>query len=281
MAWRMKWWQQGLGVGIVLLLMVPPTAVKIVSDFRLEPDRRAEIRAGVPGVITRVAVREGSDLVAGGVIAVLHNPDLETQNKVVGLQLRQAAAAMRAAEGRFDTGQTALYTQQEQRLAFEQKQAAWKLYQLTLRAPFAGAIATPQVDQRVGSFLQEGDQLALLVDRRVMRARVLVRDRDLEDVQNGRPVDLKVQAFSFRTFTGQINKVMPAASPNRPLTDPEKLERKGQELANFFEVDMEFPNPDGGLQEGMTGTARIYGGRYPLAWRVGRAGYRWIHTLIW
>jgi hypothetical protein len=52
-------------------------------------------------------------------------------------------------------------------------------------------------------------------------------------------------------------------------------------LANFFEVDMEFPNPDGALQEGMTGTARIYGKHYPVAWRFARAGYRWAHSLIW
>ena len=281
MAWRMKWWQQGLGVAFVLLLIVPPTAVKVVSDFRLEPGRRAEIRAEVPGLITQVEVREGSVVPAGGVIAVLHNPDLETHSKVVGYQLRQAAAAMRTAESRFDSGQTALYTQQEQRLEFEQKQADGKLEQLTLRAPFAGVIATPLVEQRVGSYLQEGDQLALFVDRQVMRARVLVRDRDLEDVQKGTRVDLKVQSFPFRTFTGQVEQVMPAASPDRPVSAPEKLERKGQELTNFFEVDMEFPNPDGALREGMTGTARIYGKRYPVAWRFARAGYRWIHSLIW
>ena len=87
---------------------------------------------------------------------------------------------------------------------------------MTLRAPFAGVVATPQVEQRVGSYLQEGDQLAVLVDRQVMRARVLVRDRDLEDVQTGARVDLKVQSFPFRTFTGQVEQVMPAASANRP-----------------------------------------------------------------
>jgi multidrug resistance efflux pump len=280
MTWRMKWWQQGLGVAFVLLLMVPPTAVKVVSDFRLEPGRRAEIRAGVPGLITQIEVREGSALPSGGVITVLHNPDIETHSKVVDFQLRQAAAEMRAAEARFDSGQTALYSQQEQRLEFDQKQAAWKLDQLTLRAPFAGVIATP-IEERLGGYLQEGDQLALFVDRQVMRARVLVRDRDLEDVQKGTRVDLKVQSFPFRTFTGQIEQVMPAASTNRPVTAPDKLERKGQELANFFEVDMEFPNQDGALREGMTGTARIYGKHYPLVWRFGRAGYRWIHSLIW
>ncbi len=281
MAWRMKWWQQGLGVGFVLLLIVPPTAVKVVSDFRLEPGRRAEIRAQVPGVIAQVTVREGAEIPAGEAIAILHNPDLETQSKVVGYQLRQVEAALRAAEARNDSGRTELYTQQEERLQFDQKQAAGKLDRLTLRAPFAGAIATPLLEQRVGSYLQVGDQLAVMVNRQTMRARVLVRDRDLEDVQKGTRVDLKVQPFSFRTFTGQVDQVMPAASPNRPITAPDKLERKGQELANFFEVDMEFPNPDGALQEGMTGTARIYGKHYPVAWRFARAGYRWAHSLIW
>jgi putative peptide zinc metalloprotease protein len=281
LAWRMKWWQQGLVVASALLLMVPPTAVKVVSGFRLEAGRRAEIRAAVPGLIAQVVVREGSAVPAGGAIAVLHNPDIETQSKVVGYQLRQAAAAMRAAEARFDSGQTAHYTQQEQRLEFDQKQADWKLDQLTLRAPFAGVISTPLVEQRIGGYLQEGDQLSVFVNRQVMRARVLVRDRDLEDVQKGARVDLKVDSFSFRTFTGQVEQIMPAASTIRPITAPDKLERKGQELANFFEVDMEFPNPDGILREGMTGTARIYGKHYPLAWRFGRAGYRWIHSLIW
>ena len=281
LAWRMKWWQQGLSVAFVLLLLVPPTAVKVVSDFRLEPGRRAEIRAAVPGLIAQVEVREGSVVPAGGVIAVLSNPDLETQSKVLGYQLRQAAAAMRTAEARLDSGQTTLYTQQEQRLESDQKQAHSKVEQLTLRAPFAGVISTPLVEQRVGSYLQEGDQLAVFVDRQVMRARVLVRDRDLEDVQTGTRVDLKVQSFPFRTFTGEVKEVMPAASTNRPISAPDKLERKGQELANFFEVDMEFPNSDGALREGMTGTARIYGRRYPMAWRFGRASYRWIHSLVW
>jgi len=281
LAWRMKWWQQGLGVAFVLLLVVPPTAVKVVSDFRLEPGRRAEIRAAVPGLIAQVEVRDGSMVPAGGVIAVLGNPDLETQSKVLVYQLRQAAAAMRTAEARLDSGQAALYTQQEQRLEFDQKQADWKVEQLTLRAPFAGVISTPLVEQRVGSYLQEGDQLAVFVDRQVMRARVLVRDRDLEDVQSGTRADLKVQSFPFRTFTGEVKEVMPAASTNRPISVPDRLERKGQELANFFEVDMEFPNSDGALREGMTGTARIYGKHYPLAWRFFRSGYRWIHSLIW
>jgi hypothetical protein len=54
-----------------------------------------------------------------------------------------------------------------------------------------------------------------------------------------------------------------------------------QGLTNFFAVVMEFPNPPGELKEGMTGTARIYGKRYPLDARALRAGRRWARSLIW
>jgi putative peptide zinc metalloprotease protein len=281
MAWRMKWWQQGLGVAFVLLVTVPPTPVKVISDFQLEPGKHSELRAQFPGLVAQVPVREGSEVAAGAVIAVLHNPDIEAQSGIAGLEFRRAAVSLRAAEARYDSGQTATYSQQLRRLDFEREEAAWKLSQLTLRAPFAGVVATPHIEQRIGSYLQEGDQLAVLVDRRTMRARVLVRDRELEDVQVGTRVDLKVQSFPFHTFSGTIDQVMPAASLNRPRSAPEKLERKGQELANFFEVDMQFANPDDTLREGMTGTARIYGKRFSFAWRFGRSGYRWIRSLIW
>ncbi len=85
----------------------------------------------------------------------------------------------------------------------------------------------------------------------------------------------------FRTYSGTVRAIMPAASPLRPVSAPRKLERRGQELTNFFEVVMEFQNADGALQEGMTGTAKIYGKRYPLAWRAGREGWRWIRSIIW
>jgi len=114
-----------------------------------------------------------------------------------------------------------------------------------------------------------------------MRARVLVRDWELEDVHQGAPVGLKLRSYPFQTFLGTIRQIMPAASSERPLAEPNKVERKGQELTNFFVVVMEFPNPNDGLKEGMTGTARIYGKRYPLALRALRAGWRWAGSLIW
>jgi len=215
------------------------------------------------------------------VLAVLHNPEIEAQVEMVASQLNLAESSHRAALARSDFGASERYLQEIQRLGAEKAEIDRKREQLVLRAPFTGVIATPQIEQRVGEYLTEGEPLALLVDRQAMRARVLVRDWELEDVHQGAAVGLKLRSYPFQTFSGTIRQIMPAASSERPLAEPNKVERKGQELTNFFEVVMEFPNPNGGLKEGMTGTARIYGRRYPVAIRALRAGWRGLRSLIW
>ena len=281
MAWRMTWWQPVAGAAALLVLFLPPTAVKTTSDFLLEPQRRLEVKTPVAGLVRTVAVREGETVPAGSVLAVLHNPEIEAQVEMVASQLNLAESSHRAALARSDFGASERYLQEIRRLGAEKAEADRKREQLVLRAPFTGVIATPQIEQRVGEYLTEGEPLALLVDRQAMRARVLVRDWELEDVHQGAAVGLKLRSYPFQTFSGTIRQIMPAASSERPLAEPNKVERKGQELTNFFEVVMEFPNPNGGLKEGMTGTARIYGKRYPVAIRALRAGWRGVRSLIW
>jgi hypothetical protein len=281
MKWRMTWWQQAAGAAALLVLFVPPTAVKTTSEFLLEPQRRLEVKAPVAGLLSAVYVREGDAVSAGALLAVLHNPEIETQAKLEAGRLKLAENAQRAALARADFAASERYAQEIARLGAEKAEADRQCAQLVLRAPFQGAVATPQIEQRVGAYLAEGEGFALLVDRKTMRARVLVRDRELEDVRPGAPVSLKLRSYPFTTFSGSISRIMPAASSERPLAEPAKVERKGQELTNFFEVVMEFPNSGGELKEGMTGTARISGRRYPVAWQAVRAAWRWAGSLIW
>jgi multidrug resistance efflux pump len=135
--------------------------------------------------------------------------------------------------------------------------------------------------QKPGSFVDAGDTLGRVVDRSEMKARILVRDWELEDVKDGAGVSVKVTPFPFRTFDGSVEKILPAAALDRPVTQTADLEKLGQKLTNYFAVEMEFPNPDGSLREGMTGTARIAGKHYPLGAQFCRGAWRWAKSQIW
>ena len=281
MAWRMTRVQQVGIAAFVFLLVVPPTTLKVSSDFVLEPGQRANVRATVPGMVGDVPVRQGANVRAGDVLAVLKNPELEAQSAVVEQQLRLAEAALRSAQTLRDPEQVAKASRQREELQSDLEVARSKLAQLTLRAPFDGEVTTPDVEQRVGDYLNEGDDFSTVVDRNQMRARILVQDLDLEDVSPGAPVKLHVRAYPFRTFAGSVQQILPAAALDRPVAAPAKVERYGQEVSNYFAVVLTFPNPDGVLREGMTGTAKISGGRYPIAWRAGRSAWHWLRSQIW
>ncbi|MFQ5778527.1 MAG: efflux RND transporter periplasmic adaptor subunit [Terriglobia bacterium] len=281
MAWRMTRMQQGAVGLLVAFVALVPTPGKVTTEFLLEPGRRAEVRAAVAGQVAEVRVREGETVKEGAVLAVLHNLEVEARAQRLQSQRQLAERALLAARARGDLGQIQASIHERDRLQSEWAEAQTKLEALTLHAPLTGVVTTPQVEQRVGDYLDEGEAFAVLVDRSTMRARVLVRDWELEDVSEGARVKLKLRAYPFRTFIGEVEQIMPAAALDRPVAAPQKLVRKGQELTNYFAVVLEFANPEEMLREGMTGTAKIYGRRYPLAWRAGRSVWRWLRSHLW
>jgi putative peptide zinc metalloprotease protein len=281
MAWKMTRAQSLGGICVVLLLLIPPVPWRITSDFVLEPGRDAHVRAEVAGKVRQVFVKQGDIVEQGQLLAVLENPEMEANALTLAEQLAMASSDVRSAQARADRDKTAAALGEQARLEQEWGVAEKKVRLLEVRAPFGGVISTPVVDQLTGEDLSAGEQVCEIVDRSTMKARILVRDWELEDVRVGAPAGLKVHPFPYRTYAGRVEQILPAAALDRPVAQPQKLSRLGQDLTNYFAVVMAFPNPDGTLTENMTGTAKISGQASPLAWRAARATWRWIRSQVW
>jgi putative peptide zinc metalloprotease protein len=281
MAWKMTRKQQVGAIGLAVLFLIPPIPTRVASDFVLEPGKDTRIRTEVSGVVRRVMVRQGDAVSAGEAIALLSNPELDAQAQLLSQQLAMADAEVRSGQTQAYSTKLAAAIQEKKRLEQEWAVAQKRAEALTVRAPFGGVIAGPGIEQRIGRYLQAGDELSELVDRSSMKARILVHDWELEDFHIGSAAELKVVPFTFRTFRGSVDQILPAAAVDRPVAQPEQLERLGQQLTNYFAVEMTFPNPDGSLTEGMTGTAKIAGTHSPLAWQVGRGTWRWLRSQVW
>jgi putative peptide zinc metalloprotease protein len=273
---------QGIGAAVIaLFLFLPVLSSTVASDFVLEPAVRADVRVPVSGKISSVGVHSGDSVRAGQVLAELTDPGLEARAAILASQLGLEESNLRSAQARAAHAEAAQSAEKRSRLLTEVSVVRFQLEGFSLRAPVSGVVTTLGIEQRLGESLVQGEEFARIADRTYMRSRILVRDWELEEIAAGAAVRLKVRAFPFRTFSGRVDRILPAASADRPVAQPEKIERRGQELTNFFVVEMEFPNPDGVLVEGMTGTAKIYGKRSPLAWRAGRAAWRWVHSQVW
>jgi putative peptide zinc metalloprotease protein len=279
--WKMTRAKWAGAMCVVLLLLIPPVPSKISTDLVLEPGQNARVRAEVPGAIHQVFVHQGDAVQAGQVLATLENPEIEADSRSVTDELALANGKLRYAQGRSDLDQAAPAGRDRKRLLEEEAVAQKRVEALTIRAPFAGVVTTSQVEQRAGEYLAAGDEFCQVVDRTNMKARILVRDWELEEIHPGAEAQVKVLPFPYLTYSGHVEQILPAAALDRPVAQPVKLERMGQDLTNYFAVVMVFPNTDGSLREGMTGTAKISWKSRPVAWQVGRGAWRWFRSQAW
>jgi putative peptide zinc metalloprotease protein len=281
MAWKMTRTQQAWALGLIALFLLPPVSSKVTTDLVLEPGKDARIRALVDGRIQKVFVREGDQVKAGQLLAVLENPDVNAGVQSLRQELAMASSNLRGNQDRSDFGQAAQAVSDRKRLQLEMSIGQKRAQELEIRAPIDGTVVTPNVDQRIGEYLPAGDEFARVADRSTMKARILVQDRDVQDVQPGAPTKVKVLPYPFRTYSGHVDRILPAAALDHPVAQTETLQRLGQDLTNYLAVEMEIPNPDGSLQEGMTGKAKISGDRHSLAVQAGQGMWRWMRSQFW
>ena len=281
MTWKVTRLQQVGAAGLALLLLVPPVATRVSTGLVLEPGKTASVRAQVAGQVQQVYVRTGDFVKAGQLLATLRNTELGAESRALAGEMALANSNLRNGQDRSDYDAAATGVRERNRLNQELGIANRNLDSLNIRAPIDGIIMADDLDQITGSSIEAGEDLGTIVDRSSMKARILVRDWELEDVKDGASVKVKVAPFPFRTYAGTVEKILPAAAIDHPVTQTQDLERLGQKLTNYFAVEMEFPNPDGSLREGMTGTARIAGKSSPLAWQFCRAAWRWAKSQIW
>lgn len=281
MAWKMTRGQQFSAIAVALLLLIPPFPSRVSTDFVLEPGNEAHVRATVGGMVSQVFVHQGDEVSAAQTLAILENPEITANAEVLEQELALAKAQVRTAQERPELHDAGAALREEKRLEQEFAVAQEKQTALTIRATVGGVVKTQNVEQKAGQYLQAGDEVCQIVDRNNMKARVLVRDWELGQVRTGARVRMKVLPFSYRTYEGSVEWIMPAAAADQPVAAPQRLERMGQELANYFAVVVEFPNTDGSLREGMTGTAKISAGYSSAGWKMGRELWRWARSQVW
>jgi len=280
MRWKISRKQQ-LAAAAVAVVLVSPFASKVSSEFILEPASNTQVRALVSGRVREVKIRPGDAVRAGDILAELTNPEIMARATVAAGELGLNESDLRTAQASSEFAAAGRASAQHDQLGAEVTVAETKLAELTLRAPASGVVATPDLIAQPGEFVREGDDVLRIVDRSSMRARILVHDWEVQEIAIGQPVEIQVLAHPYRSYEGHIERILPAAATDRPVTQQAKLERQGQEIANYFAVEMVFPNPDGTLIEGMTGSAKISGKRSPLVWQWGRGFWRWLRLQIW
>jgi putative peptide zinc metalloprotease protein len=260
----------------LLVLFLPLWPDFVEGQFVLEPAQKSVIRAEVPGMVTRVLAGEGQAVTAGQPLVELRNLQLESAAAEAEADLRMASAEANQALLTYGNFGSAEYRRQE--TSERQRELVSQLALLRISSPIAGVVATPRLQDLVGSHLDAGTQVAEVADLSTMRARIYIPEYGMREVRLGTRVRLELDS-RFLPVNATLLALAPASTKAEAGLLP-KEQLKGLNPPRFYVGSAVLTN-SGELKEGMAGTAKIFVTRRSLAGIVWRFSHDLVDRKIW
>jgi GAF domain-containing protein/multidrug resistance efflux pump len=258
--------------GAALLLLGAVTLIRWPlrvsgADPVLRPNGYTPVRVLVDGTIERIGVREGSRVQRGDILAVLRATSLAADREATAADAATADRLASLATSRGDAAEERLNRIRGEALRRQLALLDEELGLTTVRAPAAGLVLTPRMEERTGTSLAEGDPLLVLGRTDTLELEFGVAQQDILRVRPGQEVRLRVDALPSRTFDGRVTSI--AELP---------LERDGQVQ---YPVRAAVANPDGLLKPEMAAHARVLTDPASTVTRTLRAPIRWARLMWW
>ena len=232
-----------------------PFTYRVKATFIIEPDSLILLPAPFDGFIDEVNVRPGDRIAAGATLVSMDDSELKLEQVRALADLRRFRAEAEQAEAAGDLGDyrvaKELVGQAEARL----KLAHYRLERADIKAPFDGFLVEGDLHERLGAPTNKGEVLMKFsrLDGLFLEIELPERDIDLLDGSN-----LGLAAFASRPdvrFPLTIKRIEPSAIAGQGL--------------NYFVIraDIDDETVDW-LRPGMTGVAKLNGGKRTLLWRA-------------
>ena len=187
---------------VAVVLAVIPWPIRLGTAVSVVPAERRAVSAFTGGVVQRVYVHEGDRVSAGQPIAQLDDGDDRVKLASAQADLALASRELSDAEYRGDPAAAG-----QARLHSDFYRAEWGLDQQRvaasqLRAPIAGVVVTPKVEDKVGAALKPGEALCEVVAQNPLAAEMNIPEADLPYLRVGSPVAVKLNSYPTVTFAG-------------------------------------------------------------------------------
>ncbi|TMH36115.1 MAG: efflux RND transporter periplasmic adaptor subunit [Betaproteobacteria bacterium] len=224
----------------------------------LQPVNQTTVKSKVSGEVRQVTVREGEAITAGQVLVRFDTADLEAKLSERTGAMEASRAQLALAEKTRIQNHTLLkqgfisqnaYDSAESNLSVNQgtsksSEAQVQLARNALRdavvtAPLSGTVAKRHVQP--GEKVNFDAPLITIVDLGQMELQAMIPANDIPELRIGMKVDLAIDGFGERRFTGTIDRINPTT------------EAGTRAILVFVHV----PNPDAALRGGMFGTGKV------------------------
>jgi RND family efflux transporter MFP subunit len=235
-----------------------PLARHLPLSGTLQPLRQAIVKAKVSGEVREIRVREGESVSAGQVLARIDTADLDARLAERTGALESARAQLALAEKTRTMNTRLLKDKFISQNAFDGSESVYnvalgnlksaeaqvRLANNALRdaqavAPLSGVVAKRHAQP--GEKVAFDAPLVTVVDLSELEFAALVPAVDVPELKVGMPVEVSVDGFGERRFSGRIERINPSTEPG----------------TRAIHVYIGLSNPASTLKSGMFATGRI------------------------
>jgi len=235
-----------------------PLARWLPVSGALQPVRQATVKSKVSGDVRQITVREGETVQAGQILARIDTADLDAKLIERMGALESAKAQLAMAEKTRSTNQMLLNQKFISQIAFDNSESSYNVAQGSLKSaeaqvqiarnalkdavavsPLTGVVAKRHVQP--GEKVAFDSPLVTVVDLKDMELQAAVPATDVPELSIGKTVELAIDGFGERKFSGRVERINPATEPG----------------TRSFLVYVGIPNVADTLRGGMFATGRI------------------------
>jgi RND family efflux transporter MFP subunit len=251
-----------LGAGLLFV----PWPMKIGCDSEVQPAVRRYVASPHDGILESAVVKTGDVVTAGQVLAELDGRQLRMELASLQAELNSQRKQRDSALAMKDVAQSQIANLEMHRLQVEIELHSQRLNDLQVTSPIDGIVIAGDLEKAKGAPLSMGQNLFEISPLEHLLAEIAIPESEIDYVQIGMPVAIKLDAFPFQTWQGTIERIYPQT---------EIINN-----ASVFVAEVSLENESGKLKPGMKGQASIAGPQYPLGWTLIRKPYEQFRTLL-
>jgi membrane fusion protein (multidrug efflux system) len=226
-------------VGVEAKKVVSGTTLRQVRSIgTLKANAEVVIKAEISGKLKEILFTEGSEVKAGDELI-----RFEDELFIAGKDKAEAAYMLHKAEyermNKLYKQNVGSLKEYEKTLAemngarAQLSEAQFQLSKTSIKAPFAGLIGIMKVG--AGNIVQQHTELVTIVDNSNVKVEFMIPARFIEDIAVGQSVEISVDSFPDKTFSGMVDAV------------DSEVDTKNHSIL----VRAVVPNPDGLLKHGL------------------------------
>jgi multidrug efflux system membrane fusion protein len=223
---------------------VEPRSRNLVLSGRTEADRKMMVTARGDGTITELKVRRGQTVKQGDVIAVLSDEAREARVLQARAMLMQRKTELAAKMKLVEQGTIPKLEAVNLETQFKAAEAGLAAAEAerdrgVIRAPWSGIVNDVPVEVGQAAFSMQGKEIAQIVSLDPVLAVVEVAERRLHGLKLGDPAEIRL--VTGHTAQGKLRFISKTAAA----------------ATRTYRVEVEIPNADGYIPDGITAEVTI------------------------